>query len=66
VWASVFLVLVFLGFVVGCAVLIGMPIAAEVQVALFGGAFLLAGFGWLLFAASPQAASAPVASTSAL
>ncbi|NOT40011.1 MAG: hypothetical protein HOP13_05920 [Alphaproteobacteria bacterium] len=62
VWASVFLFLVMLGFVVGCAGMIGMPIAAEVHIALFGGAFLLAGFGWLLFVASSQVNSARVSS----
>lgn len=52
VWASVFLMLVLLGFAVGCAGMIGMPISLEVQIGLFGAGFLLAGFGWLLFAAS--------------
>jgi hypothetical protein len=54
VWASVFLLLVLLGSIVGCFGMIGMPISAEVQVGLLGGAVLLAGFGWLLLVASPN------------
>ncbi len=51
-WAGVFLLVVILAFVVGCAGMIGMPIALEVQVGLYGAGFVLAGFGWLLLAAS--------------
>lgn len=52
VWASVFLLLVFLGSMVGCFAIIGMPIALGVQVGLYGAGFILAGFGCLLLAAS--------------
>ncbi len=54
VWACVFLLLVLLAFAVGCAGIIGMPIALEVQVGLYGAGLMLAGFGWLLLAALPR------------
>lgn len=52
VWAGAFLLLVLLGFVVGCAGMVGMPISVEIQVGLYGAGLLLAGFGWLLLATS--------------
>jgi hypothetical protein len=63
VWASVFLLLVLLGSVIGCFGMIGMPISVEMQVGLYGAGLLLAGFGWLLLAASSPDDSRAAASS---
>ncbi len=66
VWASVFLLLVFLGSMVGCFAIIGMPIALGVQVGLYGAGFLLVGFGCLLLATSSPDGSKATSSSALL
>lgn len=64
VWTSLCLLFAVLLSAVGCAGIIGMPIAAEVETVLYAAGLFLAGFGWLLFADVPSAL-APGASTDA-
>ncbi len=55
-WAGLFLVFTVVGAAVGCAVMIGMPIAAELTSGLVAMAALLGASGTMLFFIAPSAA----------
>jgi hypothetical protein len=64
VWTSLCLLFVISLSAVASAGMIGMHIALEVQVGLYGVGFMLAVFGWLLLATSTNHIAADITSPS--